>query len=167
MARKKKTKKKAARRRVGGGLKSMLNPNSDLVKIGSIAIGLLAEKPVNNAIDKMIPPDKLDQKIVAGGQVGLGGAYLMFAKKKNIIFTVGSGVLAGAGLRRGLRAFGIGGYQNVRYVNGYQNVREVMAGNNQSLLQAGGGTMSDMRTYKRATVGAFDGTGSGIRNSDR
>lgn len=127
--RKRKKNKATRRRRRIGAL--ALNPSSQIVQIASLAGGFFLADKINPMIDKVADPTKVDQKLVAGAQVGLGAAYLYLKKgKKNIILTVASGLFAGAGVKRAMTAFGIGdiainGYQRVPSVNGYQNVPAV------------------------------------------
>lgn len=128
-AKKKKNKPATRRRRRISGL--ALNPTSEIVQYGSIAAGYLLGDKINGMIDKVADPTKVDAKLVAGGQVGLGAAYMFLKKgKKNIVLTVASGLMIGAGAKRGLKAFGIGnlainGYQSVPSVSGYQSVPSV------------------------------------------
>lgn len=121
----KRRKKPATRRRRRIGATAALNPSGPLVQYGSIALGFFLGAKVNEAIDKVIPPDKLDSKIVAGAQIGLG-AMLSFKKgKKTLPTTLLGGIMLGAGAKRGLTAFGLGrvsGYQMVPAVGGYQSV---------------------------------------------
>lgn len=126
----KKTKTSRRRRRVGA---LALNPSSQLVQLGSVAVGFLMATPINGAIDKVVPTN-FDPKLVAAGQIGIGAA-LVLKKQKSMATTVIGGVMAGAGLKRAMGAFGIGrvgGYQNVPAIgtsamNGYQNVPAIGA----------------------------------------
>lgn len=118
-----KKKKTGAARRVGG-----ISKSSPLFMYGSIAAGFLLGDKLNTAIDKATG-GKIDTKIVAAGQAGLG-ALLVFKKggKKSMIKTIAGGVLLGSGVKRGMTAFGIGrigGYQSVPAVSGYQQVPAV------------------------------------------
>lgn len=127
MAKRKTKKSKTRRRRVGAMAMTASNP---IVKYGSIAAGYLLAGKINPLIDKAT--GTLDQKIVAGGQVGIGVAYMITKGKKTLPLTVITGIIAGAGVKRAMTAFGvagIGGYgavpvigQNVKRINGYQNV---------------------------------------------
>lgn len=152
---KRKKSKSARRRRRMSGL--ALNPTSEIVQYGSIAAGFLLGDKINAVIDKVADPTKIDSKLVAGGQIGLGTAYMFLKKgKKNIVLTVASGLLIGAGAKRGLKAFGIGdlainGYQHVPSVNGYQNVPSVGGGRRKQLgnYNPGAGGMG-MNTVKTA-----------------
>lgn len=100
--RKAKAKKKTSSRRSVGAMS--FNPNSLLVKLGSVAVGFLAADKINEGIDKIIKPNpaKADQgKLVAAGQIGIGGYYnFMHKGKKNLLLAAGTGILAGAGLKR-------------------------------------------------------------------
>lgn len=122
----KKKKKTSSRRRRMSGLGMSLSATSPIVKWGSIGLGFLFGDKINDQIDKVIDPGKIDQKIEGLGQFGLGTAYIFIMKgKKNVILTAVSGIVAGAGVKRSMKAFGMGGYQNVPSVNGYQNVPSV------------------------------------------
>ena len=121
MAKTKKKKTTHRRRRVGA---MALNPSSTTMKLITAAAGFLMATPVNAAIDK-VTGTSIDQKLVAGGQVGLGAWYLMGKGKKNMLLTIASGVVAGAGLKRGMKAFGIGrlgGYGRVPTIGGNQRL---------------------------------------------
>lgn len=133
---KKKHHKKRHHRSVGA-----LNPRSPLVMLGSLAVGyFLAADSLNAAIDKFnITPapgaggpatTKIPGTIVLTGEAGVG-ALLLLSKKKTgtmgLVKTVAGGILAGAGLKRALKTFGIiSGYQSVpvigRRMAGYQAV---------------------------------------------
>lgn len=120
-----KRKKHATKKRVGGfKTSSLTNPENPIVKYGSMALGYLFGDKINAQIDK-ITGAKIDTKIVAAGEIGIGSLFVFKKGKKNIITTVAGGVLIGAGLKRGLAAFGLGGFQDVKYVNGYQDVKYI------------------------------------------
>lgn len=121
--RRKPAKRKTSRRRRVGAL--ALNPGSQLVQLGSVAIGYLMATSINGAIDKVVPTN-VDAKLVAAGQVGLGAALVM-GKKKSMIKTVAGGVMAGAGLKRALGAFGIGGFRSVPAVGNFRSVPAIGA----------------------------------------
>lgn len=126
--RKKTTTKKTSRRRRRVGALA-LNPSSTMVQVAAVAAGYLLAGTVNPMLDKVVPTN-VDAKLVAAGQVGLGAALVM-GKKKSLVKTLAGGVLAGAGLKRALTAFGIGrigNYQSVPAINGYQNVPAIGAG---------------------------------------
>lgn len=163
---KKKTKKrrKSAARRVGA---LALNPSSEIVMYGSIAAGFLFATPINSGIDKLVGTS-VDPKLIAGGQVGLGGAYMFLKKgKKNLALTLASGIMIGAGAKRGLAAFGlgsIGGYQSVPAINGYQSVPAVngaasrrIAGYNPG--NGGMGLYGTQVPMRSAIAGVGDGSG--------
>jgi hypothetical protein len=99
-----------------------LTATNPLVKFGSVALGYFAADKINPMIDKLT--GTLDAKIVAGIEVGAGTLLLMgkLGKgKPGMIATVAGGVLAGAGLKRGMRSFGvITGYGMVNVVSGYR-----------------------------------------------
>lgn len=102
------------RRRIGA---MALNAKSPMVQIGSLAIGFLMGDQINAMVDKVT--GTMDAKLVGAAEGGLGAA-LMFMKigaKKSALEVGAGGVLAGAGVKRLLKAFGvingIGGYQSV------------------------------------------------------
>lgn len=104
--------------------KSLLNPSSPVVKYGAIVLGFAMGTKINDAIDKMTG-GKIDTKIIAGGQVGLG-ALLAFKKgKPSLVTSVVGGVLLGAGAKRAMGAFGIGGFYDVPAVGGFYDVKAV------------------------------------------
>lgn len=135
MATKKKTKKKGGRRhhRKVGALG--LNPKSPVVQAVIAVAGFLgADKYINPAVDKVT--GTMDETVKAGGQVGIGTLLVLNKHTQKHWFAVVPGaLLAGAGLKRGLRAMGvingIGGYQDVSVVagkkamNGYGQVKVV------------------------------------------
>lgn len=134
MAKRKKKKSSATRRSVGA-MKLNAKTLGPIVQIGSVVAGLALAKKINPMIDKVIPPDKVDQKIVAGGQT-LGGGFLLLKKLTknptiNLVLSGIGGVAAGAGVIRAMTAFGLNkmaGYQDVNAVAGYQDVRAVGSG---------------------------------------
>jgi hypothetical protein len=58
---------------------------------------------------KKIVGDKLDSKIVAGAEAGLGFLLAMRKGKKTLPLVILGGYLLGAGVKKGMAAFGIGG----------------------------------------------------------
>lgn len=124
---KRRSKKRSSgrRRRVGAAL----NPNNPLVKFGSIALGYFLGDKINQPIEKMVGT-KLDGKIVAGAEVGIG-FMLAFRGKKTMVKSLAGGVLIGAGAKKAMAEFGIGGigpYGRVPVLAGaYGNV-PVLAG---------------------------------------
>lgn len=140
MARKKRKAKKTSRRRRSVGALA-LNASSPLVKYGSIAAGYLLADKINTPIDTAVG-SKIDSKIIAAGQVGLG-ALLVFKKggKPSLVKTVLGGVMLGAGAKRGMASFGIGGlggYQSVPAIAGYQNVPAVGSARTRRLVNGMG-----------------------------
>lgn len=142
MARRRKKRGTTRRRRIGA---MALSPSSPITQIGSLALGyFLAADPINAQIDKMAKgsaatvPDGTN-KIIAAVET-LGGGYLLMSKKKrSLIKTVAGGVIAGAGLKRALKAFNvISGFQSVpvvgrpgamvRRMNGFRDVPVVAGG---------------------------------------
>lgn len=120
---KKKSKKKPAARRMGA---MALNASNPLIMYGSIAAGFLLGDKINEAIDKAVPADKVDPKLVAAGEVGLGALLLFRKGKKNMVTVVAGGIALGAGAKRALKSFGIiSGYQMIPAVNGYQDIKAV------------------------------------------
>lgn len=124
MAKKKARKSKPIRRRRIGGL-GALNANSPLVKFGAMAAGYFLGDKINAQIDK-ITGDKVDGKIVAAAEAG-AGLFLVFKKgKKTLPLTLIGGVLAGAGIKKGLTEFGvINGFHNVPVLGGYRSVPQI------------------------------------------
>lgn len=119
MPRKRKTKKRSThhRRRMGAGAK--LNADSPMLMIASAAGGWLLAPTINPALDKVL--GTMDEKIKGGIEGGVGAAllFMKLGKKKTVVQSVAGGVLAGAGLKRLLQAFGV--------INGFQSV-PVIAG---------------------------------------
>lgn len=163
MAKRRKKSKTGRRRRVGA---MSLNANSTLMKVLPIAAGYFFADKVNAAIDK-VTGGKLDSKIVAGGEVGLG--YLLaFKGKKSLPKGIAGGLLIGAGAKRLISSMGIGGYGMVPVlgrVNGYQSV-PVLGSYKTNGTLAGYKTSSTpiMAGVNVAADGA-KGSGSGITNS--
>lgn len=124
MAKKKKKSHRRKHHRMGGMKLSASNP---LVKWGSVVLGFLAGKPINTAVDGLMPANfktnKNYDKFAAVGEGGLGAALVFKFGKRSVITTVAGGVLLGAGLKRALDAFNI----NIGLLNGYGEV-PVLAG---------------------------------------
>ena len=127
MATKKKSGGTTKKKKVGA---MSLTANSPLVKFGSIAIGYLMGDTLNQKlIDKLFgtPTDPVKTgKMVAIGQLGLGGA-LVFLKlgKKSLISEVAGGLLIGSGLKRAMVVFKEGattmsGYGDVPVIGAYK-----------------------------------------------
>lgn len=171
-------KRKGAKRRVGA---ASLNPGSPIVKLAAIAAGyFLTADPVNTAIDKANTKaatatepagTRVGETVVMGGELGLG-ALLLLSKSKNkttgLIKTAAGGVLAGAGLKRALKKFGvIKGYQSVpvigsRRMAGYQSVPVI--GGVPGQLQ---GVPPQLNGYRSAGSGVngYTSQGSGVLGS--
>lgn len=127
---KRRKKRGSSRRRVGA---MAMSASSPIVQIGSLALGyFLAADPINGLIDGFaskispapgstaVPASTVPastNKIIAAVET-LGGGYLLMSKKKrSMIKTVAGGVIAGAGLKRALKAFNvISGFQNIPVV---------------------------------------------------
>lgn len=143
MAKKKKAKKSGKRRRRVGGIGG-LNLNSPAVKLLGVAAGyFLTADLVNNGLDSVLakkteptvpgaaptpqPLSEGTKTMLTVGEVSLGGLLLMRKKQSLITFALGA-VAAGAGVKRGLKKFGvIKGYQSVPVIGkhrmaGYQSV---------------------------------------------
>lgn len=181
MARRKKHGKKHHRRRhIGAVGKGMFKPNSPLVQYGSIAAGWFVGTKINDAIDKAINGDKpaneqIDGKIVAAAEAILGG-MLYFSKKKTMAKTVAGGVLLGAGVKRGLKEFGvINGFQSVPVLAGYQSV-PVLGGYSVPTpggslagysVPTPGGSLAGRRVHKSVMGSIGDDNGSGVNPCDR
>jgi len=130
MARRRKKRTTGRRRSRVGAM--ALNANSPVVQLGAVAIGyLFAGNAINGAIDKALNITAIDAagtskgKMVAVAEAGLGALLLMKKGKKSLPLTIAGGVLAGAGLKRLLAEFKIGGFQSVPVlgrVRGFQSV---------------------------------------------
>lgn len=143
MAKKKKAKKSGKRRRRVGGIGG-LNLNSPAIKLLGVAAGyFLTADLVNNTIDRAVMKpvtttttttnettgqvSGTTNTLVTVGEVGLGGLLLLRKKQNLLTFAAGS-IAAGAGVKRGLKKFGvIKGYQSVPVIGkhrmaGYQSV---------------------------------------------
>ena len=175
MARRKAKKRTSRRRRSVGGI-GKLNASNPIVKFGSIAAGYFMGDKVNEQIDKAAG-DKMDGKLLAGlqtfgglvinGTVPLGKRKIVKPGVMGLIMTVGGGVLAGAGIKRGLSEFGIisgfsdvpvlGGYRSVPALNGYNPTPGSHMGSYQVPTPAG--------KVMGSVPGEIDG--SGINASDR
>lgn len=170
MARRKKAKKTHSRRRVGGMGK--LNASNPIVKYGSVAAGYFLGDKVNDMVDK-VAGDKLDGKVLAGIQTFAGaviGGQLPIGKKKArpLPLVVVGGIIAGAGLKRGLKEFGvISGFSDVPVLGGYRQVPALNGYN-----PTPGASMNGYRVPTRVMGSVYDGStsfgdGSGINTSDR
>lgn len=158
-AKRKKAKKTYRRRRVGA---LALSPSSNLVKLGSVAVGYLFANQVNGMIDKVVPAT-VDQKIIGAAQAG-AGYFLAFRKggKSSMIKTLAGGILAGAGVKRLATSMNlISGFQMVPAVGGYQKVPAI--GNRVNGYAPGPGGINGYQ-LARQTVGSLIKDGSGVMN---
>jgi hypothetical protein len=157
MAKKKVGKKNAAKRM---GATSLLNPANPMLLYGSIALGyFVVGSKINDMIDQAAG-DKIDGKIIAAGEVGLG--YLLAKnKKKSLLTTVGGGIVIGAGIKRALTSFGIGGFYNVPGVAGFYDVKAVNRAKRLGAYTPGGGGMSyNSRSAMNGSGGLMNSGGS-------
>lgn len=171
MAKKKRTKarKTTRRRRRIGGLGAM-TPSNPLVKYGSMAVGYLLGDKVNEALDK-VAGDKMDGKLLAGLQVFAGlvanQTVPLIKAKPNMILTVAGGVLAGAGVKRGLTEFGvINGFFNVPALNGFRSVPALNGYNPTPGKQLNGYNPTPSKVMGGIPLAAVE-AGSGVNASDR
>jgi hypothetical protein len=127
MARRKKHYKHHSRRRRHHSVGAMkLNPKNPIVQIGAMAAGYFLADTINGPIDSMVGT-KIPEKVVGIAELGIG-SLLVYSNKKTALKTIAGGVLAGAGLKKSLKSFGvISGYGSVpvigrRMVAGYGSV---------------------------------------------
>ena len=159
MAKRKKARKTIRRRKIGA-----INPNSPLVKYGSIAAGYFLGEKLNKQIDK-VTGDKIDGKIVAAAEAGIGLFLVLSKGKKTMLKTVAGGILTGAGIKKGLTEFGvINGFMDVPVLAGYRNV-PVLNGYN-TAQQAINGFNVPATPLHQSVMGGFN-FGSGINTADR
>lgn len=152
----KKKKKKGTSRRVSGLLS--LSPSSPLMMYGPILAGYFLGDKINEAITKAVG-DKIDGKMIAGAEVGLG-ALLVFKKgKKSLLTNIAGGLLLGAGIKKGMTEFGLGGFQNVPGVSGFQDVQYVNGPGRRKRMDRGG-SYNGFASYVHEAVG----NGSGLSN---
>lgn len=148
-AKKGKSSKKTTRRRRVGAV--ALNASSPLVKYGSIAVGFILGDKVNALLDKAIPAN-VDAKIVAAGELGLG-YFLAFGKgTKKLPQTIIGGIMIGAGIKKGMSSFGIGGFQMVPAVGGYRSVQAVGAPKRLGGYNAGRNGLTGYSTFRNGTI---------------
>lgn len=191
MHHKKSHKRKHHRRKVGAlGLGS----KGTGLKLLAIAGGYLLADSINAQIDKMLPTtadptsgvqmvSKNTQTMAMVGEIGIGGLLLLRkgggGGTMGKVMTLGGGVLAGAGLKRALKAAGvIKGYQSVPVIgrhhrmSGYQSVPVI--GGNVVPPQLAGRSPAQLQGYKvngytphGSGMGVLAGAdcGSGISNS--
>lgn len=162
------TRKASTRRRRRIGSAMALSPTSNLVKLGSAALGYLMADKINAPIDKAVG-DKIDGKLVAAGQVGIG--YMLALRKsgkKSLVTTILGGVMLGAGVKRAMQSFGIGGigpYGRVPVIGapyGPYGRTPVIAGGYSPSRSLNGYTPSRSLNKVMAGAGVMNGTGSGI-----
>lgn len=153
MAKRKKTKKTVRRRRRVGAV--ALNPNSALMTYAPIVAGFLLAPQIDKLTAKIIPAN-VDGKIVAAAEAGLG-ALLVFGKgKPSVMKKVAGGILLGAGIKRGLTEFGIGGiggYQMVNALNGYNKVQSIAGAKRINGYVPGNNGMNGYPTTREAING--------------
>lgn len=171
MAKRKKSKKITRRRRIGAAGK--LNANSPLVKFGSIAAGYFLGDKINEQVEKLTG-DKIDGKIVAGLEVLAGLVLNKTIKmgkstKASLPLVVVGGVLAGAGIKKGLSELGvINGFYNVPILNGFRSVPALNGYN-----PTPGANMNGFRVPNRQVMGGINimtdmaASGSGVNATDR
>lgn len=123
MAKKKKSKKTSQRRRRVSGV--ALNAKNPLVQYGAIAAGYFLGDKINEKLATVT--GTLDPKIVAAMEAAAG--YLVRSKVKGAAGAIAGGVLMGAGIKGGLKAFGvISGMPVVsgtKMINGYKDLRTI------------------------------------------
>ena len=174
-----KKKKKAHKHHRVGALS--FHPNSPLVKWGSVLLGFLAAKPINTAIDGIVPSslttNKNYQKIAGVGQAGLGTLLVFKKGKKSLITSLLGGVALGSGAKRALDAFTgstTGGYGNVEVLNGYGRVqvlngRKTLRGYTPNSSLNGYTTNSSLngsiKPHQQVMGGMGNATGSGINSN--
>lgn len=171
MAKRKKRSHRRRSRRVGA--LSLGGKKNTGLKLLSVAGGFLLGDMINGAIDKVLPGstdattniktiDPNMKRIAAIGEIGIGG-LLLLKKKQSTITTVAGGILAGAGLKRGLYAMGVlKGYQSVPVIgrhrmSGYQSVPVI--GNTAMPPQLAGRTPAQLQGYR---VNGYTPHGSGM-----
>jgi len=174
-------KKKSHRRkhhRIGGMKLSASNP---LIKWGSVVVGFLAGKPINTAVDGLMPASFKTNtnyaKITAAGEGGLGALLVFKFGKRSLITTVAGGILLGAGLKRAMEAFNInlgalGGYGEVPVLAGYGRVPVIgkrVSGYSPNGSLGGytpGGTLNGNKPPHLQVMGNIDSScGSGLLRS--
>lgn len=129
MARRKRTQKKHHRRRHRRIGALSLNPGSDLVTYGSIAVGFIAGGAINPLINSLVPASFKAKasagKIISVGQAGVGAALLFMKGKKSLPKTLAGGLLLGSGIKRAMTVFKkdttdtLGGYGDVPVIGAY------------------------------------------------
>lgn len=170
MPRRKRRKARGRRRRVGAAFS--LKKGGMTLNLLSVAGGFLMGNAINAQIDKFLPKttDPVtntqvpNQTIGYVAQLGVGGMLLM-SKRARPVVKIAGGVLAGAGLKRALKSFGvITGYQATpvigrSHMRGYQSVPVI--GRMPPQLA---GIPAQLRGYRPAGsgLGAYIPAGSGV-----
>jgi hypothetical protein len=165
-------KKRTYRRKKMGAF----NPNGLIVKAAAVAAGYFLGDTINAQVDKILPASMtaatatgMTSYLPAAAEVGIGGLLLLSKKKPSIIKTAIGGVLAGAGLRRGLKKAGVvTGYQSVEVIGGYNQVP--VMGNVPPQLsgvppQLSGYMTSRVNGFKTSRVVGGCDNGSGLMSS--
>jgi hypothetical protein len=156
-----------------GGLSLKMTATNPIVKYGSIVAGYLLADKINPQIDTLTG-GKVDTKIVAAGEAGIG-AFLTFGPgKKSVVKTAAGGFLLGLGIKRGMTAFGIGnalgGYGQIPVIGGYGqipvigNVRRMgaYAPNSSIGVYSPNGSLGSQMNVMNGIGSANDGNGSGL-----
>lgn len=169
-----KSKKTHSGKRKGSSKKTDL-----LIKLAAVGIGYLAADKINEQVDKIVPKSKdatgvetPNQNVAIAGELGIGGLLLLKKmpvdnKMVQTAFTAAGGILAGAGIKRGLKKLGvISGYQNMPVIGahrmaGYQNMPVIGAMGVPSQLS---GIPSALSGYRPggSGMGAYKSQGSGV-----
>jgi hypothetical protein len=123
MAKKKVYRRK--RRRVGA---MSLNPSSPVVKAVAAGGGFMVADTINTAIDKVLPASLtaatgITKYIPAALEVAPAAFLLITGKKVNPILSLAAFVLAGAGVKRGLKQAGvITGFNSIPTIGGFNSI---------------------------------------------
>lgn len=157
------------RRKVGAMAMSAKSP---LMTIAPIVAGYFLADKINTPIDTAVG-GKVDSKIVAAGEIGIG--YLLaFKGKKSMPKSIAGGILIGAGLKRALKDFGVvTGFYSVpvlsgRQVKGFHNVPVIGApGYAVPARPAMNGYKVPAAAKVMSGCGDGNGSGSGINASGR
>lgn len=171
MAKRKASKKrKTTRRRRISGI-GKLNAQNPIVKFGSLAAGYFLADKINPALDKATG-DKMDGKLLAGLQVFAGltanGMVPLIKGQKNVLMVAAGGILAGAGVKRGLTEFGVvNGFHNIPALAGYRTVPALNGYNPTPGTSLGSYNPTPSRVMGGVPAMAADEGGSGINASDR
>lgn len=137
--------------------------------IAATAAGYFFADEINAQLDKFYPNTVVPagttsftdpNTIKLAGQLGLGGYLLLSKGKPSLIKTGAGGILAGSGLKRGLKKFGmITGYQSVPVIGnrlgGYQAV-PVIGSRTPAQLS---GAPAQLQGFR---VNGYQPTGSGV-----